>query len=69
MAPSDLAGKPIAVSKLTGSHFSTVEALEGHIDRKDIRRHFTTARYSDAVFYTGLKELLERVARQKQKAP
>ena len=36
MAPSDLAGKPIAVSELTGSHFSTIEALERHIDRKDI---------------------------------
>jgi hypothetical protein len=61
VAPSDLAGKPIAVSELTGSHFSTVEALERHIDRKDIRLHFTTARYSDAAFYTRLKELLEGV--------
>jgi hypothetical protein len=59
--PGDLAGKPIAVSELTGSHFSTVEALERHIDRKDIRLHFTTARYSDAAFYTRLKELLEGV--------
>jgi hypothetical protein len=61
MTPSDLAGKPIAVSELTGSHFSTVEALERHIERKDIRLHFTTARYSDAAFYTRLKELLEGV--------
>ena len=57
----DLAGKPIAVSELTGSHFSTVEALERHIDHKDIRLHFTTARHSDAAFYTRLKELLEGV--------
>ena len=61
MMPSDLAGKPIAVSELTGSHFSTVEALERHIDHKDIRLHFTTARHSDAAFYTRLKELLEGV--------
>jgi hypothetical protein len=60
-APDDLAGKPIAVSELTGSHFSTVEALERHIDRKDIRLHFTTARHSDAAFYSRLKELLEGV--------
>ena len=59
--PRDLAGKPIAVSELTGSHFSTVEALERHIDREDIRLHFTTARYSDAAFYTRLKELLDGV--------
>jgi hypothetical protein len=59
--PGDLAGKPIAVSELTGSHFSTVEALERHIDRQDIRLHFTTARHSDAAFYTRLKELLEGV--------
>ena len=61
MAPSDLAGKPIAVSELTGSHFSTVEALERHIDRQDIRLHFTTARHSDAAFYTRLKDLLDGV--------
>jgi len=57
--PEDLAGQPIAVSELTGSHFSTVEALERYIDRDRIKLHFTTARYSDAAFYLRLKELLD----------
>ena len=59
--PEDLAGRPIAVSELTGSHFSTLEALEQYMDREQIKLHFTTARYSDAAFYLRLKELLEGV--------
>jgi hypothetical protein len=57
--PEDLADRPIGVCELSGSHFSTIEALEQHIERSHIRLHFVTARYSDAAFYMRVKKLLD----------
>ena len=60
-APRNSWISPACPSTSFGSHFSTVEALERHIDRQDIRLHFTTAQHSDAAFYTRLKALLDGV--------
>jgi NitT/TauT family transport system substrate-binding protein len=35
--PRDLAGVPVAVNELTGSHYTTLQMLEGAVGRQDIR--------------------------------
>lgn len=57
--PQDLADRPLGVCELSGSHFSTLEALERYVSRDRIRLHFVTARYSDAAFYFRVKALLD----------
>jgi hypothetical protein len=57
--PEELADRPLGVCELSGSHFSTLEAVERYVPRDRIRLHFVTARYSDAAFYFRVKALLD----------
>lgn len=53
--PGDLAGVPISVGYQSGSHYSTIQALERYIDRERINLSF-----SDGMLFSRLELLLDR---------
>jgi len=53
--PADLAGVPISVGYQSGSHYSTIQALERYIDREKINLSF-----SDGMLFSRLELLIDR---------
>ena len=53
--PQDLKGVPISVGYQSGSHYSTIQALEQYIDAKDIKLSF-----ADGVLFGRLQKLVDR---------
>ncbi|HZV17630.1 MAG TPA: hypothetical protein VFF84_02945 [Sphingobium sp.] len=53
--PADLAGVPISVGYQSGSHYSTIQALERYIDREKISLSF-----SDGMLFSRLELLIDR---------
>lgn len=55
MKPEDLAGIPISVGYQSGSHYSTVQALEQWLNRDEIKLSF-----SDGLLFKRLEMLIDR---------
>jgi hypothetical protein len=53
--PADLAGVPISVGFQSGSHYSTIQALEPYLDRSEINLSF-----SDGLLYRRMEKLFDR---------
>lgn len=53
--PADLAGVPVSVGYQSGSHYSTIQALERYIDREKINLSF-----SDGMLFSRLELLIDR---------
>lgn len=53
--PADLAGVPISVGYQSGSHYSTIQALEQWLDPKDIKLS-----YSEGLLFKRLEMLIDR---------
>ncbi|HWJ69256.1 MAG TPA: hypothetical protein VNS79_04310 [Sphingobium sp.] len=53
--PADLAGMPISVGYQSGSHYSTIQALERYLDRAAVNLSF-----SDGMLFSRLELLLDR---------
>ena len=54
-APQDLKGVPISVGHQSGSHYSTLQALEQYLPREDIRLSF-----ADGILFSRLEKLIDR---------
>jgi ABC-type nitrate/sulfonate/bicarbonate transport system substrate-binding protein len=54
-APADLAGVPISVGYQSGSHYSTIQALEQYMKLDDIRLSF-----SDGLLFSRMERLIDR---------
>ena len=54
-APADLAGVPISVGFQSGSHYSTIQALEQYLPREDIKLSF-----ADGILFGRMEKLVER---------
>jgi ABC-type nitrate/sulfonate/bicarbonate transport system substrate-binding protein len=53
--PEDLAGVPISVGFQSGSHYSTIQALEQYLPREDIRLSF-----ADGILFGRMEKLIDR---------
>ena len=53
--PQDLAGVPIAVGYQSGSHYSTIQALEQYMPLSDIKLSF-----ADGILFSRLEKLVDR---------
>jgi ABC-type nitrate/sulfonate/bicarbonate transport system substrate-binding protein len=53
--PSDLKGVPISVGHQSGSHYSTLQALEQYLPREDIKLSF-----ADGILFGRLEKLVDR---------
>jgi ABC-type nitrate/sulfonate/bicarbonate transport system substrate-binding protein len=53
--PSDLKGVPISVGHQSGSHYSTLQALEQYLPREDIKLSF-----ADGILFGRMEKLIER---------
>jgi ABC-type nitrate/sulfonate/bicarbonate transport system substrate-binding protein len=53
--PSDLKGVPISVGHQSGSHYSTLQALEQYLPREDIKLSF-----ADGILFGRLEKLIDR---------
>ena len=53
--PQDLRGVPISVGYQSGSHYSTIQALEQYIEPKEIRLSF-----ADGILFGRLQKLVDR---------
>ena len=53
--PSDLKGVPISVGHQSGSHYSTMQALEQYMPREDIKLSF-----ADGILFGRMEKLLDR---------
>jgi hypothetical protein len=53
--PRDLAGVPISVGYQSGSHYSTIQALESYLDRDQINLSF-----ADGMLFSRLELLIDR---------
>jgi hypothetical protein len=54
-APEDLRGVPISVGYQSGSHYSTIQALEQYIEPKEIKLSF-----ADGILFGRLQKLVDR---------
>jgi ABC-type nitrate/sulfonate/bicarbonate transport system substrate-binding protein len=54
-APADLAGVPISVGYQSGSHYSTIQALEQYMKLDDIKLSF-----ADGLLFSRLEKLIDR---------
>jgi len=54
-APSDLKGVPISVGHQSGSHYSTIQALEQYLPREDIKLSF-----ADGILFGRMAKLIDR---------
>jgi ABC-type nitrate/sulfonate/bicarbonate transport system substrate-binding protein len=54
-APADLAGVPISVGYQSGSHYSTIQALEQYMKLDDIRLSF-----ADGLLFSRMERLIDR---------
>jgi ABC-type nitrate/sulfonate/bicarbonate transport system substrate-binding protein len=53
--PKDLAGVPISVGHQSGSHYSTLQALEQYLPRADIKLSF-----ADGILFGRMEKLIDR---------
>ena len=53
--PEDLKGVPISVGFQSGSHYSTIQALEQYMDAKDIKLSF-----ADGILFGRMEKLIDR---------
>ena len=53
--PADLAGVPISVGFQSGSHYSTIQALEQYMDAKDIKLSF-----AEGILFGRMENLIDR---------
>jgi hypothetical protein len=53
--PEDLRGVPISVGYQSGSHYSTIQALEQYLPRADIQLSF-----ADGILFSRLEKLIDR---------
>ncbi|MGE5640276.1 MAG: ABC transporter substrate-binding protein [Clostridia bacterium] len=53
--PQDLKGVPISVGYQSGSHYSTIQALEQYLDPKDIKLSF-----SEGILFGRMENLIDR---------
>ncbi len=53
--PEDLKGVPISVGFQSGSHYSTIQALEQYMDRRDINLSF-----SEGILFGRMESLIDR---------
>jgi ABC-type nitrate/sulfonate/bicarbonate transport system substrate-binding protein len=53
--PSDLRGVPISVGHQSGSHYSTMQALEQYMPREDIKLSF-----ADGILFGRMEKLIDR---------
>ena len=53
--PSDLKGVPISVGHQSGSHYSTLQALEQYLPREDIKLSF-----ADGILFGRMEKLIDR---------
>jgi ABC-type nitrate/sulfonate/bicarbonate transport system substrate-binding protein len=53
--PKDLKGVPISVGHQSGSHYSTIQALEQYLPREDIRLSF-----ADGILFGRMEKLIDR---------
>jgi hypothetical protein len=53
--PQDLRGVPVSVGYQSGSHYSTIQALEQYLPRKDISLSF-----ADGILFSRLEKLIDR---------
>jgi ABC-type nitrate/sulfonate/bicarbonate transport system substrate-binding protein len=53
--PSDLKGVPISVGHQSGSHYSTMQALEQYLPREDIKLSF-----ADGILFGRMEKLIDR---------
>ena len=56
--PKDLAGVPISVGYQSGSHYSTIQALEAYLPREEIELSF-----ADGMLFSRLELLIDRKIR------
>ena len=54
-APADLKGVPISVGHQSGSHYSTMQALEQYLPREDIKLSF-----ADGILFGRMEKLIDR---------
>ena len=54
-SPADLAGVPISVGYQSGSHYSTIQALEQYLKPEDIKLS-----YADGILFGRLQKLVDR---------
>lgn len=54
-SPEDLKGVPVSVGHQSGSHYSTLQALEQYLPRKDIQLSF-----ADGILFGRMEKLIER---------
>jgi len=55
--PSDLKGVPISVGHQSGSHYSTIQALEQYLPREEIKLSF-----ADGILFGRMEKLIDRQA-------
>src|SRR5919108_4461896 len=53
--PADLRGVPVSVGHQSGSHYSTIQALEQYLPREDIKLSF-----ADGILFSRLEKLIDR---------
>lgn len=53
--PQDLKGVPISVGHQSGSHYSTLQALEQYLPREDIKLSF-----ADGILFSRMEKLIDR---------
>ncbi len=53
--PSDLKGVPVSVGHQSGSHYSTIQALEQYLPREDLRLSF-----ADGILFGRMEKLIDR---------
>jgi ABC-type nitrate/sulfonate/bicarbonate transport system substrate-binding protein len=53
--PEDLRGVPVSVGYQSGSHYSTIQALEQYLPRKDINLSF-----ADGILFSRMAKLIDR---------
>src|SRR3954471_7962336 len=53
--PEDLRGVPISVGHQSGSHYSTIQALEQYLPKKDIELSF-----ADGILFSRMEKLIDR---------
>jgi len=53
--PADLKGVPISVGHQSGSHYSTIQALEQYLPREDIKLSF-----ADGILFGRMEKLIDR---------
>jgi ABC-type nitrate/sulfonate/bicarbonate transport system substrate-binding protein len=53
--PSDLKGVPVSVGHQSGSHYSTIQALEQYLPREDIKLSF-----ADGILFGRMEKLIDR---------